>query len=117
LYAPCARNALVTAVWLTFRIPTKFHATIAAAGATAQTGTQSGFKTDPATQIPAPSNTHVSLKRRAATLPYTDAMVRFPPARSLSSSESPLATPLARLNMENPASQGQTRGPMAPPCR
>jgi hypothetical protein len=69
LYADCAENALVTAARPTFRIPTKFHTTIAAAGTTAQTGTQSGLQKDPASQIPTPSNTHTSVHLRAAGFP------------------------------------------------
>jgi hypothetical protein len=42
---------------------------IATAGATAQIGIQSGLKTDPATQIAAPSSTHVSVTLRAARFP------------------------------------------------
>ena len=92
----------MTAVSLTFRIATKFHNTIATAGATAQIGNHSGFAIETDSQITAPSRTQASVSLRAAVFPTTEAKVRFPPARSLSSSDKPLATPLARLSTEKP---------------
>ena len=102
-------KAFVTASSLTFRIATKFHTTMARAGRDGPERHQVRFRDQAApSQTAAPSKNAGFGELARGGVSEDEAKVRFPPTRSLSSSDKPLATPLPRLSSENPATQSQT---------